>query len=518
MKKRVIAFLRVSTEEQADEDRAGIPRQRESIRLTANARNLQIVDEVVLTDVSGSNVRRSSAFQDILQQVSSRSIDGVVVSDLDRLIRPNDLADLEVLDVFHRAGAVIYTEGAIHDFRSIEGTLLSQVIALFAGYERRLILKRIIDAKEEKRRRGKCPSSRITLPLGINYHRETEQWGFTSDIAKVQEAFRLVDEEGQTNISTIGGLVGIASRTLWNILRNPIYMGMRVYARKRGDVRYRSSDGKQADRKKIDRSSDQVIQVKVYSEPAVSSGRFSRVQSILDGKTSKWRTQRRTIEVNLGVGIAQCAHCGRKLYASSGRRASGHRTGYYFCAANHYLAKRNGSSCVQPNVRKDHLDETLLAFVSNYLSSEDIISRLIERVSKPIEQNVDPINERIADLQRKRSRYIELFTDGVLDKSEFTSKLNRTDRDIADQKNLLVDKEKRSQAHELASRNMRLLAKACIAFKALSTKREQQVALRSLFRAVIFDGDKIVKFLPLVFSGSGRTENGSHVYRDSWPR
>jgi len=247
MKKRVIAFLRVSTEEQADEDRAGIPRQRESIRLTANARNLQIVDEVVLTDVSGSNVRRSSAFQDILQQVSSRSIDGVVVSDLDRLIRPNDLADLEVLDVFHRAGAVIYTEGAIHDFRSIEGTLLSQVIALFAGYERRLILKRIIDAKEEKRRRGKCPSSRITLPLGINYHRETEQWGFTSDIAKVQEAFRLVDEEGQTNISTIGGLVGIASRTLWNILRNPIYMGMRVYARKRGDVRYRSSDGKQAD-------------------------------------------------------------------------------------------------------------------------------------------------------------------------------------------------------------------------------------------------------------------------------
>lgn len=75
---RAIGFCRLSTEEQAQEGGAGLLRQRQEIRLSAERWNLEIVRTVEITDVSGTQVLESQEFQELLRSIPE--VDGVVVA------------------------------------------------------------------------------------------------------------------------------------------------------------------------------------------------------------------------------------------------------------------------------------------------------------------------------------------------------------------------------------------------------------------------------------------------------
>src|SRR6516164_1958150 len=64
MSKRVVELVRVSTEGQASEDRAGIPAQRAVNCRTAAQQGLEIVQTIEITDVSGTAVLRSRGMQE----------------------------------------------------------------------------------------------------------------------------------------------------------------------------------------------------------------------------------------------------------------------------------------------------------------------------------------------------------------------------------------------------------------------------------------------------------------------
>ncbi len=517
-KPRVIALYRVSTEDQAKEDRAGLLRQRDSVARTVAYRNLEVIDEIELVDVSGSDVQLSPRFAEMMRKVKCREIDGVVVADLDRLMRPDDIADIAILDTFRRAAVTLHTENSVHDQTNIEGILNLRLNAILGGHEKLLIKKRCQDAKESKRRQGKCPSAKMTLPLGIEYDRKAETWLYNDEVEKVKEAFRLIDEDGITNLTTLAERVSIQPRTLWNLLRNPIYAGWRVYDKKRGDQKYASREGKQADRRKVARTAEDIIRIRVLSEPAVAEDRFQRVQSILAEKGAKWRRQRESTEINLGTGLAVCGHCGRKLYTSSGRRANRKRQSYYCCAANYYLNKRKGSSCLQPNIRQDHLDKTLVAFVADYLTREEVLATLATAFNPTSHDGGEGTQATIRKLEGKKTRLIEAYEDGIIEKDELSTRLNAIKTKIQAANRLTLAVEERTRRTQEAARNLRLLAKAAVGFKAITTRAEQQTALRGLFASVAFEGPAIVGFVPTYgVSPAVYTENGNRTDTDSWP-
>ena len=86
--KQVISLIRVSTSEQAGEDRAGIPAQREANRRTARTYGLEIVKTIEIVDVSGTSVLMSSEIQELVRLMESPDIHGVVTKEFSRLIRP----------------------------------------------------------------------------------------------------------------------------------------------------------------------------------------------------------------------------------------------------------------------------------------------------------------------------------------------------------------------------------------------------------------------------------------------
>src|ERR1700730_14272224 len=152
MKKNVIQLIRVSTEQQAEENRAGIPAQRDVNQKTANAYGLNIIRTIEIIDVSGAAVLRSPEMQELLRLMESSDIHGVVTKEFSRLIRPEKFTDYGLLQHFIDTQTLLYLPDGPIDLASKTGRFFGTIRAAFAGMERREIIDRMLDAKESMRR------------------------------------------------------------------------------------------------------------------------------------------------------------------------------------------------------------------------------------------------------------------------------------------------------------------------------------------------------------------------------
>src|SRR5688572_27920404 len=93
MGKKVIELIRVSTEGQAAEDRAGIPAQREINRRTARNYGLDIVRSIEDVHVSGAAILKSPEVQELLPLIECSDFVGVMTYEFSRMIPPLKMTD-----------------------------------------------------------------------------------------------------------------------------------------------------------------------------------------------------------------------------------------------------------------------------------------------------------------------------------------------------------------------------------------------------------------------------------------
>jgi DNA invertase Pin-like site-specific DNA recombinase len=163
-------------------------------------------------------------------------------------------------------GAQLYLPTGPVDLGSQVGMVQASVYTLMARLERIHIRERMQRGKEEKRKRGEHVSGGVGLPLGVA-HDKGKGWSYTEGIWKVREIFSRI-LEGERNFAKIADDLRLSRNSIRNIATNPIYVGRRVYDKKR-DL---SPAGKRkgCDRRKINRDPSEVIRVQVPLEPLVS--------------------------------------------------------------------------------------------------------------------------------------------------------------------------------------------------------------------------------------------------------
>ncbi len=296
---------------------------------------------IELVDVSGTAVLHAPETIDLLARIERKEIDVVVTSEFSRLLRPDDLSSFSLLETCKRHGVLIDAGGTSHDLASPEGFISGGILALLGGAERLQMLRRMMQSKEAKRAAGLCPSAQITLPTGVIYCRDTNRFRYTPEVATIIEAFRIVDEEGVRNLSEVGRRTGHSPVTVRNLLSNPIFKGIREYRQVRSAEKAVKNNGRQGDRKKVARSPDRIIRVRVFSpeEQAVSDARFDRVAQVLASiKEAHEIFVHERHKGNMLSGVGRCACCSDRLYAktrsyklASGRKHGGH----YLCATHH---------------------------------------------------------------------------------------------------------------------------------------------------------------------------------------
>lgn len=148
---RVIAYVRVSTEEQAD-SRAGLDAQRAAIQSAAAEHGWEVVSVIEDAGCSAKTTRRPG-LQKALEALSAGQADVLVVSKLDRLSR--SLLDFAaIMDLAQRQGWACIALDTPADPTTPMGEAMVSIMATFAQLERRLIGQRTRDGLAAKRAEG----------------------------------------------------------------------------------------------------------------------------------------------------------------------------------------------------------------------------------------------------------------------------------------------------------------------------------------------------------------------------
>lgn len=424
--KKAIELIRVSTEGQAADDRASIPAQRDTNQRTALQYGLTIVRSIEFSDVSGTAVLQAPEIQELIRLVQSPDIHGVVTREFSRLMRPENFADYALLQVFVDTKTVLYLADGPIDLASKQGRLVGILRAAMAGADRTDILERIWSAKEVKRRRGELAQSEIVLPWGVGYDKNRGFY-YKPEAERVREAFRQF-LAGNQNYSQLAKLISVTQRGMHLILRNPIWIGFRVIDKKRDTSaagRYPSKNGRQADRRKIARSPDEIIRVRVIDEPLVSDSDFQAVQRIMDIKQKKhWRSRPDYNHRFTYNGCLTCSRCGEPVQTALARHD------YYACKG-----RRVAHTCTTKYMARERLEAMLDEVFSERLTAPSFLELCIAELRHRRESNesVVRVQRLTRELERsrgKRDRVIEAFIEGILSREERDNRLATVDTEI----------------------------------------------------------------------------------------
>ncbi|HUN83887.1 MAG TPA: recombinase family protein [Terracidiphilus sp.] len=432
--KKVIELIRVSTERQAADDRASIPAQHAVNQRTCKQYGLDIVRTIEMADVSGASVLLAPEIRELVELMKSPDIDGVVAREFSRLMRPENFADYALLQAFVDSRSILYLPEGPIDLNSKSGRLMGTIRAAIAGLERTEILERVWSAKEEKRRRGELAQSPIVLPFGVGY--EPHRGFFYKPEAEcVREAFRSF-LGGNQSYAKLAQTVGVSPRGMHLILRNPIWTGWRVIDKKRDTSsagKYDGVDGRQADRRKVDRAPEEVIRVRVIDEPLVSQADFDAVQHIMDLKEKKhWRSRADYEHRFTYNGFLTCSACGEVVHTALARRD------YYACKG-----RRVSHTCRSRYMDRVRLEGVLDGLFAQRLTDRCFLSNCVAalqeaRTRESSTLDAHRLTAEIGALQRKRARVIDGFVEGVILRDDRNQRLAAIDEAMASAKGKLA--------------------------------------------------------------------------------
>lgn len=151
-KGRVVAYVRVSTDKQADEG-VSLQAQRAKVRSYAELYGLELVELVVDAGESAKTLNRPG-LQRALGLLRTRRADGLLVVKLDRLTRSvRDLSSL-LERYFGPNGAALMSVEEQIDTRTPAGKLVLNILASVSQWEREETAKRTASAMKHKRSQG----------------------------------------------------------------------------------------------------------------------------------------------------------------------------------------------------------------------------------------------------------------------------------------------------------------------------------------------------------------------------
>ena len=163
--KKAIGYVRVSTEEQAEEG-VSLRGQVEKIRQYAALHDLDLVEVVEDAGRSAKDLRRPG-MERILERVKKGEVAAVIVAKLDRATRSvRDLQDL--LAIFAKKGVEFATVAERLDTSSASGRFFVGMLGLVAQWERETISERTRDGLAKIRSEGRRISGQA--PRGFRFN------------------------------------------------------------------------------------------------------------------------------------------------------------------------------------------------------------------------------------------------------------------------------------------------------------------------------------------------------------
>mgnify|MGYP002624459924 CR=1 FL=1 len=381
--KRVFLYIRVSTQEQAQEGYS-VGEQKERLIAYCKAHDWLIVEIYVDPGYSGSNLNRPG-IQKLMADI--KDCDIVLVYKLDRLSRSQRDTLYLIEDVFLPNNADFVSVQESFDTSTPFGKAMIGLLAVFAQLEREQIKERTKMGRIARAKAGLHHGGGY-IPIGYNYEGgklvvnpyEAEQ------VRKIYEWY-LAGESlaGITNrLHEAGYTNRYGSWSSWssvrNVLSNETYTGQLHF----GDV-----------------------VVENAHEAIISKEQFDMVQMIHAKRQEKYGTTAFQSKYLL-TGMLFCGHCGARYY----KRNTG-KYAYYTCYSRSKQIPKmvKDPNCKNRNWKADELEPIVEERVRELLRSPWMIEELMaaRKPQAPIPVKNIEIEKRVREIDRQISKLMELY-------------------------------------------------------------------------------------------------------------
>ncbi|MFZ5647427.1 MAG: recombinase family protein [Bacillota bacterium] len=370
---RALAIVRVSTIEQAHEERFSIPHQRAHINEECRHRGLDLVHYCEFVQ-SGAKVLSDSSKEraEILRYIKEYDIRVVIVHELDRLAR-SMLDTLLFVDELNKLGVTFISIHDGFDTSTPQGQLQMHILAAFAEYFRKQLASKVMGGMLERAKEGKHLGRR---PFGYGFG-EAGYVAIPEEARIVNMIFNMyldqnmglraiADHLNGMGIKTLRGL-SWSHQTTKDILENEVYTGTFTW----GDIRVENN------------------------HPAIIS-RETWEKAQLRRRRKRELGGRSQSSFFLLSGLLRCGVCGESVLVGRYARKGKYQYKYYTC--NNY-ASRGLTTCPSKYVRADELESMVMEAIKKVVLGGDV-----ELTHGLIPSNVEILKEELALRERELDR------------------------------------------------------------------------------------------------------------------
>lgn len=223
--------------------------------------------------------------------------------------------------------------------------------------------------------------------------------------------------------------------TIKRILSNEKYAGI--------NVRMKYSNGKVFNKfsyPHINPKEEWIIQENHERIPAIISKEvFDKVQETLENKVNRKNQKGLYTGVSEYAGLIYCGNCGAVYHSNcdNGRR-------FYNCTTK----RRMGTKvCNNPNVSVKRLDEAIensgiilreQREVKNFIQKlNSLVKALSYQYSNTDEKRANELKSKLEHLKDKKDKYIEMYSEGIIDKATLQNKVATVDKQIEETESII---------------------------------------------------------------------------------
>lgn len=398
---RVCGYTRVSTLEQSIEGYS-ISEQEARLQKYCEAQGWKLIKIYTDAGKTGATMNRP-ALKEMLEDIKKGFYDKVIVYKLDRLSRSQKDTLWLIEDAFLSHGVDFESMQERFDTGSSFGRAMVGILAVFAQLEREQIKERMSMGKEGRAKEGKWHGGGYS-PIGYDY-KDGELLINPYEAVQVREVFALYAggssikqiEEAFNNKGYSHAHGGYNHITLKRMLENELYIGI---------VKHKGE------------------KYKGIHEAIIDEATFFKVQE--RRKLEKDKASGRPSSSTYLSGLLYCGKCGGRYACTA--HADGGKYRYYTCYNRRPVNKAmfSGERCDNTNYRVDKLEDIVLGELKKLALDP---SRLQEDKDKLYDTKgkEQALSSQIEKLKEKKSRLIDLYSDGSFSLEMLTEKVKAVD-------------------------------------------------------------------------------------------
>ncbi len=404
----VAIYLRKSRDEELETREETLARHENMLLEYCNHNNL-IIKKIYREVVSGESIANRPEMQKLLEDVENKIYDGVVVIEIERLSRGNQIDQAEILEIFKKSKTKIYTLNKIYDLSSDDDfdEDFFEFGLFMSRREYKIINRRLLRGKKQAQKEGYFIGSHC--PFG--YSKEKQNKGYVlipDDNSKVvQTIFNKYVYDNYTladlrHFLNTNGIKHTGNNLEWENYRIKRLLSNKVYI---GFINY---DTKNTNNTHLGKH-----------KPIIDDKTFYLAQEKL--KISSVKTKKNKELKNPLATLLKCGVCGKAIqrYVRKGK-------------PDIYNCSRVGCSNVMSNVeaveRKviNELQEELKGF--NYFLEN--YGKEIQDKKNQIELEKDVILNEIAKKEKMIDRCCEMLEEGIYTKEKYLTRVNVLESDL----------------------------------------------------------------------------------------